>query len=161
MVSKHNKTAPFVFVSPSLIKQAVIILSPLSARVDFSFCSVIRQRGGSHMSWFLGYIYKISAAIKEKEGAASGRWKELIIVMKQRWPLTISWLLMYVFASCCAADPYFPPHLSVSLLWWRGTFQAGLKRTPFFFLFLMLKQKRLQLSNKACVTQRTAAACSG
>lgn len=31
----------------------------------------------------------------------------------------------------------------------------------FLFLFLMLKQKRLQLSNKACVTQRTAAACSG
>lgn len=57
--------------------------------------------------------------------------------------------------------PLFPPHLSVFLLWWRGTFQAGLKHTPFFFLFLMLKQKRLQLSNKACVTQRTAAACSG
>lgn len=30
----------------------------------------------------------------KKKRVARGRWRELIIVMKQRWPLTMSWLLM-------------------------------------------------------------------
>lgn len=54
MVVQYNKTATFVFVSPSLIKQTVIIISPLSASVFFSFCSVIWRGGGPQRSWFPG-----------------------------------------------------------------------------------------------------------
>lgn len=81
MVLQYNKTATFVFVSPSLIKQTVIVISPLSASVFFpslvSFGGVVDHKG-------VDFLFVKNTAIKEREHAASRRWKELIIVMKQR-----------------------------------------------------------------------------
>lgn len=61
----------------------VIILSPLSASVDFfpsvvSFGRVVDHKRADFLD------IKNPTAIKEEEHAASSRWKELIIVMKQR-----------------------------------------------------------------------------
>lgn len=54
MVLQYNKTAAFVFVSPSLIKQTVIIISPLSASVFFfpsvvSFGRVVDHKGADFL----------------------------------------------------------------------------------------------------------------
>lgn len=81
MVLEYKQTATFVFVSPSLIKQTVIIISPLSASLVFfpsvvSFGGVVDHKGAD-------FLDVKNTAIKEREHAASRRWKELITVMKQ------------------------------------------------------------------------------
>lgn len=54
MVLEYKQTATFVFVSPSLIKQTVIIISPLSASLVFfpsvvSFGGVVDHKGADFL----------------------------------------------------------------------------------------------------------------
>lgn len=151
MVLQYNKTATFVFVSPSLIKQTVIIISPWRV-CFFSFCSVIWWGGGPQRGWFLGCK---NTAIKKREDAASKRWKELIIVMKQRWPLTISWLLMYVFTSCCTADPYFLPlFLFVVLLLENLSGRSQMQAS--FFAYNVETEKIAVVKQSLCHTENSS-----
>lgn len=91
-----------------------------------SFGGVVDHKGAD-------FLDVKNTAIKEREHAASRRWKELIIVMKQRWPLTISWLLMYVFTSCCTADPYFLPLCLFVVLVLKNLSGRSQMQASFFF----------------------------